>query len=288
MYNNLYKSSSVNQQQRVRIIKSNDLVAKKLDTIANNVIFENDGSIDENLMRDISAGNVASLLKEEDENGFKAFGVKENIPNFVNKDSLQRTNNAVSDIIERAKTDAQNIVADAEAEADRIKAETYQKARDEGYAAGYNEGKKAVEEEKNALYEERVRLNDEYAAKIDELEPNLVDVLTDIYEHVFNVEFSDRKEVIFNLARNTLSSMETGKNYVLKLSPDDFSYISMQKKELVKGTGVSLESMEFVEDKSLNQGHAYIETESGIYDCSVSTHMDNLKKTLQLLSYSKD
>lgn len=288
MYNNLYKSSNVNRDEQVRIIKSNDLVAKKLDVIANNVIFENDNDFDENLMKDISAGNVASLLRDEDEDGFKAFGVKEDSPVGSNKDSIQITNNKVSDIIDKAQKEAKEIVDAAKAEAIKIKEEAYKEGHDKGYSAGYDEGKSKLDDEIQSVENEKIRLNDEYSSKIDELEPALVDVLTDVYEHIFNVEFSDRKEVIYNLAKNTLSSMENGKTYLIKLSSEDFNFFSMQKKDFVKGTGVPLESIEFVEDKSLLQGHAYIETESGIYDCSVSTHMDNLKKMLQVLSFNKD
>lgn len=289
MYNNLYKSSYVNRDEQVRIIESNDLVAKKLDSIANNIIFENDVQFDENLMKDISAGNVASLLRDEDEDGFKAFGTKENVsPSPVNKDSIQITNNKVSDLIEKAQKDAKEILASAAIEADRIKEEAYRSAKEEGFDAGYEEGRNALEKEREALAEERQRLNDEFASKIDDMEPALVEVLTDIYEHVFKVDFSERKEIIYNLAKNTLTSMESGKSYLVRLSPEDFNFISMQKKDFIKGTGVSSESIEIVEDKSLMQGHAYIETESGIYDCSVSTHMENLRKMLQVLSYTKD
>lgn len=289
MYNNLYKSSSVNRDEQVRIIKSNDLVAKKLDVIANNVIFENDNDFDEDLMKDISAGNVASLLRDEDEDGFKAFGVPENASvQTGNKDSIQITNNKVSDIMDKAQKEAKEIVDAAIAEATKIKEEAYKEGHDKGYEAGYSEGKSALDAQIRSVEEEKIRLNDDFVSKIDELEPALVDVLTDVYEHVFNVEFSDRKDVIYNIAKNTLSSMENGKSYIVKLSSEDFNFFSMQKKDFVKGTGVSPESIEFVEDKSLLQGHAYIETESGIYDCSVSTHMDNLKKMLQVLSFEKD
>ncbi len=289
MYNNLYKSSFVNREEQVRIIESNDLVAKKLDVIANNVIFEHDTDFDEDLMKDMSADNVASLLGEEDENGFKSFVPNESSSeNIGTKDSIRITNNKVSDLIEKAQNDAKDIVSNAEAEAERIKRKAYEEAREEGYSQGLSEGRKALENEKALIEEERKRLNDDYKSKIDDLEPELVDVLTEVYEHVFNVEFSDRKEVIYNLAKNTLSSLESGRTYLIRLSTEDFNFFAMQKKEFVKGTGISPDNIEFAEDKSLSQGYAYIETESGIYDCSVSTHMENLKKTLQVLSFSKD
>ncbi|MBO4346601.1 MAG: hypothetical protein J5840_03080 [Lachnospiraceae bacterium] len=290
MYNNLYKSSYVNQEQKVRIIESNDLVAKKLDSIANSVISDNSENLGEEIMQDVSPTSVANLLRDDSENNIKNFDVTQTInsKNKMSKESIQIANNMASDIIARANSEAEKIIREAQIEAEEIKDKAYKAARATGYDEGLNAGKEALVEKELLLNKERQELNEEYKAKIDEIEPALVDVLTDVYEHVFSVDFSDRKEVIYHLAKNTLASMETGKTYTLRLSPDDFNFLSMQKRELVKGSGIPVESLEFVEDKTLTQGNAFIETGGGIFDCSVTTHLENLRKTLQVLSFEKD
>ena len=293
MYNNLYKSSYVNQDEKVRIIQSNDLVAKKLDSIANSVIMDNSDEVDESIMQDVLATDVASLLKDEGEDGFRGIDISlaDNKPGAKARTSskdIQASSSQASDIIARATSEAEKIIQDAEAEADQIKEKAFAEAKEEGYNAGLSAGKKSLEEEEAKLKKKEEDLIEEYKAKIDEIEPSLVDVLTGIYEHVFHVDFSDRKEVIYHLAKNTLSAMESGKTYTLRLSPDDYNFLSLQKRDLVKGSGIPVESLEFVEDKSLTQGNAFIETDGGIFDCSVTTHMENLRKTLQILSYEKD
>ena len=290
MYNNLYKSSYVNQEQKVRIIESNDLVAKKLDSIANSVISDNSDNPGEEIMQDVSPTSVANLLRDDSEKNIKNFDVTQTInsKNKMSKESIQIANNMASDIIARANSEAEKIIREAQIEAEEIKDKAYKAARATGYDEGLNAGKEALVEKELLLNKERQELNEEYKAKIDEIEPALVDVLTDVYEHVFSVDFSDRKEVIYHLAKNTLASMETGKTYTLRLSPDDFNFLSMQKRELVKGSGIPVESLEFVEDKTLTQGNAFIETGGGIFDCSVTTHLENLRKTLQVLSFEKD
>ena len=290
MYNNLYKSSYVNQEQKVRIIESNDLVAKKLDSIANSVIMDNDDEVNDQIVQDVSAANVANLLRDEPEGNVKNFDVTQTINSRkpMSKESIQIANNMSSDIIARANTEAEKIVREATLEAESIKEKAYKAARAAGYDDGLNAGKEALVEKELLLNKQKEEMIEEYRAKIDEIEPALVDVLTDIYEHVFQVDFSDRKEVIYHLAKNTLASMETGKTYTLRLSPDDFNFLSMQKRELVKGSGIPVDALEFVEDKSLTQGHAFIETGGGIFDCSVTTHLDNLRKTLQVLSFEKE
>lgn len=290
MYNNLYKSSYVNQDQKVRVIESNDLVAKKLDNIANTIISDNSDEGGEGIMQEVSAANVASLLSDENDKKVKNFDVTQNISskNSMSKESVQIVNNMASDIVTRANNEAEKIIREATIEAENIKQQAYKQARAMGYDEGINAGKEALIEKELLLNKQKEELVEEYKAKIDEIEPALVDVLTDIYEHVFQVDFSDRKEVIYHLAKNTLASMETGKTYTLRLSPDDFNFLTMQKRELVKGSGIPVESLEFIEDKSLTQGNAFIETGGGIFDCSVTTHLDNLRKTLQVLSFEKE
>ena len=51
------------------------------------------------------------------------------------------------------------------------------------------------------------------------------------------------------------------------------------------GTGASL--LEVVEDITLSKNQALIETDGGIYDCSLGTQLDELGKKLRLLSYEK-
>ncbi|MBO4775490.1 MAG: hypothetical protein J5515_02640 [Lachnospiraceae bacterium] len=290
MYNNLYKSSYVNQDQKVRVIESNDLVAKKLDSIANTIISDNSEEVGEGIMQEVSAANVASLLSDDNDKKVKNFDVTQTInsKNSMSKESVQIVNNMASDIVARANAEAEKIIREATIEAENIKKQAYQQARASGYDEGINAGKEALIEKELLLNKQKEELVEEYRAKIDDIEPALVDVLTDIYEHVFQVDFSDRKEVIYHLAKNTLASMETGKTYTLRLSPDDFNFLTMQKRELVKGSGIPVESLEFIEDKSLTQGNAFIETGGGIFDCSVTTHLDNLRKTLQVLSFEKD
>ncbi len=289
MYNNLYKSNYVNQEQKVRIIESNDLVARKLDSIANSVISDNSDEFTDGIMNETSPVNVANLLRDESEN--KSGGdITHNISSqkSMSKESVQIANNMASNIMAKANSDAERIVREAQIEAQSIKDQAYKQGRALGYDEGINAGKEALIEKELLLNKQKEELLEDYRAKIDEIEPALVDVLTDIYEHVFQVDFSDRKEVIYHLAKNTLASMESGKTYTLRLSPDDFNFLTMQKRELVKGSGIPVEALEFIEDKTLTQGNAFIETGGGIFDCSVTTHLENLRKTLQVLSFQKD
>ena len=57
------------------------------------------------------------------------------------------------------------------------------------------------------------------------------------------------------------------------------------KERLQKEAGGSAISVEIVEDMTLSAGKAMIETENGVYDCSLDTELSELTRKLKLLSY---
>jgi flagellar assembly protein FliH len=73
---------------------------------------------------------------------------------------------------------------------------------------------------------------------------------------------------------------------MIHVSKEDYEYISSNKTELFEGIP-GADNTEIVPDITLNQGQAMIDTGSGIFDCSVGTELEGLKKQLMLLSYKK-
>ena len=81
--------------------------------------------------------------------------------------------------------------------------------------------------------------------------------------------------------------MEGIKKILLRVSQDDYPYVSMRKKELITGTGIAVEAVEIVEDFSMKKGQCIIETEGAIFDCGFKTQMEELRKQLKMLSYEE-
>jgi flagellar assembly protein FliH len=118
-----------------------------------------------------------------------------------------------------------------------------------------------------------------------EAEPKFIDTLTGIYEHIFHVSLKNSRELIVYLIQNTMRNIEGGGTYVIHVSKEDFPFASVQKKELVKGTNINLDSVELLEDATLNKNECMIETGNGVFDCSLGTQLEALNEELRLLSY---
>lgn len=286
MSSNFFKSSAVVRGQETRIINSNEIVAKKLEEIAQFVEKDVSGETSDLFSAGIPAAEVAVLLDESDEGVyFPAEKTETEEEHSGHKADIQMTNKVASDILAQANAEAEQILADARREAEELK----KAASREGSAQGYAEGKKQADElmqrQSVEFAQRKKELEDDYRLKVEELEPQLMDVLTGIYEHILGVDLSEHRDIVVHLVNTTLFKLEGVKKFLLHVSKEDYPYASMQKKEMVAGTGISVENVEVVEDFSMKKGQCIIETDGGIFDCGFQTQMEQLRKELKLLSY---
>jgi len=281
---NFFKSSEVISEQEVRIINSNDIVAKQLEQIAKYV----KSTPSEGIMNSFSEGLNAKEVEILPEDNGDILGLNTQEEERVDtKMDLKMQSQMASDIIQQANLEAEQIREKSLAEAEQLRKNTFEQAKQEGYQAGLEEARVANEKLQKELEEQKKRLLDEYRVKIEEIEPDLVNAITGVYEHIFAVDLSERREILMHLVKNTLIQMEGVRKFLLRISHEDYPYLSMQKKELVSGTGVALENIDIVEDFSMKRGQCIIETEGGIFDCGFGTHLDRLRNELKLLSYDK-
>ena len=287
MSSNFFKSASVVRGQEARIINSNEIVAKKLEEIARYVEEAPAETVSGMFSEGIAAAEVAVLLDGEE--GGTYFPVEQSTQeeeeHVGHKADIQMINKAASDILAQANEEAEQIIAEAKKEAEELK----RSASQEGSALGYAEGKKLADEliqrQSVEFAQRKKELEDEYRLRVEELEPQLMDVLTDIYEHILNVDLMEHRDIVVHLVNTTLFKLEGVKKFLLHVSKDDYAYASMRKKEIVAGTGISADNFEVVEDFSMKKGQCIIETDGGIFDCGFQTQMEQLRKELKLLSY---
>ncbi len=199
--------------------------------------------------------------------------------------------------LEALQAEADQMIADANAEAERImqeameqaeagKARIYEEARAEGHDEGYSQGLAEADAIKAELAEKEQAMMAEYDQMVSELEPALIDMLSDIYGHIFRVDLQDKKEIIFYLLQNALQNTDTTVDIMIHVSRDDYEYISENKAALFEGIP-GADNTEIVPDVTLSAGQAMIDTGSGIFDCSVGTELQGLRKQLMILSYRR-
>lgn len=119
------------------------------------------------------------------------------------------------------------------------------------------------------------------------MEPQFIDTLSGIYEHIFQVDLSEHRDIIVHLLSATIRKIEGSKDFIIHISRDDFPYVNMQKKQIISCVSIPNSTVEIIEDFTLCRNECMIETEGGIYDCSLGTELKELTAKLKLLSYEK-
>lgn len=202
------------------------------------------------------------------------------IPASVQKD--------VDQILDDAQIQANQIVADARAQAEQI----INQARDEGHRQGYDEGyqeglSKSEDKVQKTIKKKEKELDTRYERMVQSIEPEMVDTLTRIYEHVFNVSFKDDKEIILHLLQTSLSRIESSGSLLIHISPDDYDMITDAKDQLMQNVVSPDTALELVEDPTLKENECIIETDGGIFDCSVGVELEELGRKIKLLSFDR-
>ncbi len=283
MSNNLLKSRYVMvESPERRVIDSNQQVADRIQELAAEL---EDTSVDaDGFSLGLNAEKVELLVHDDEEEGDAE--PSSVIPAASTAELLASAQDEANEIVEEAQAEAEQIVSSANAEAEQIRALAEKEGHERGYNEGYQAGLSEVESMRNEVMEKEKMLQEEYDKKIEELEPMFIDTLTDIYEHIFHVRFGDTKNVIFYLIQDAVRKVEGNSSFIIHVSKEDYGFVSMQKKELLAGASVA-DGAEIVEDMTLKPNECFIETGGGIFDCSLETQLEGLKRELKLLSYTK-
>jgi flagellar assembly protein FliH len=188
-----------------------------------------------------------------------------------------------SAILEDAKKDAGQILDAARKEAEAIKNEAYSEGSKKGYSDGLLQSQKELNKLKTEYDEKARHLKNEYDKMAASLEPQMVDVIATLLEKLTGIVIEDKDEVILYLVDKTLKNMDKCNEYTLKVSKEDFEYISMRKNLLLGAIGREV-PLYIVEDINLKKNQCLIETELKVINCSLDVQLNNLIMDLKLIA----
>ncbi len=263
-----------------RIIDVNSLMEKRIDELGNSVKIVSKDKFVDGFAKNISVIDVESYQTDDVDMTNNIIKNNENAEIILNQ--AKEEANA---ILEQARVDAEKIIQDSKELAMQDAQQLKDQASKEGYNIGYQQGMQEVEKIKQQLKQQKESLSAEYDQLVDQLEPQFVETITAIYEHIFHVDLSSYRDILIYLISSTMNRVEGSRNFMIHISKEDYPYVSMHRKQLGIETTAGSRMVELVEDITLEKGQCLIETDNGIFDCGLGTQMDELRKTLVLLSY---
>lgn len=258
-------------------INSNTFVEKRLEELRSKMVEEPPEVIEEGFSEGLDPLQVERLVSapEEDSSLIKAGGA-------ISREEMDAR-------LKEAREEAEAILEAARKEAEQIRGA----ARDEGREEGYRDGRREAEEECRRQYREKEQecearvaaAERDFNKRSEELEPLLVDKISGIFERVTGARLENDRDTVLYLLNRALTGVDSGRNYVVHVSSVDYENVRAQKEQVAKGTGILPENFEIVEDSTLSPNSCLIESEGGIWDCSLGTQLSLLVQQLKILSY---
>ena len=95
------------------------------------------------------------------------------------------------------------------------------------------------------------------------------------------------RQVILHLLQTALSRIESSGSLLIHISPDDYDMITDAKEQLMQNVVSPDTVLELVEDPTLKENECIIETDGGIFDCSVGVELEELGRKIKLLSFDR-
>ena len=181
----------------------------------------------------------------------------------------------------------EEIINQARTEAELIKS----RAQAAGYEQGIAEGREVAEQQLDARmkqldreYTERLNaLEAEYARKYHEMEPVLVNTLIEVFSKITNTMADGKRDTVLFLVNGVLRNTEVSKEYVIRVSEDDYNYLLSNKHLIHNGINKDIK-IDICIDAGLTRNQCIIETDSGVFDCSLDIQLENLINDIRLLS----
>ena len=110
-----------------------------------------------------------------------------------------------------------------------------------------------------------------------------MDVILEVFNKVFHIQFDNKKEILLHLIDNAILNIEGEKQFRIKVAESNVQFLENHKDDILDRVGHDIE-LEFVSDTTMDGNNCVIETDSGVFDCSLGVQLENLIKDIRSLS----
>lgn len=287
MSNLLKRGTTVSKTER--IIDYNDKIKDKLFSLMSQ---RNNGSVDpDGFVNGLKADIVESLITDEEADADSLTGsdgtdsavdAAQDASEFTAA-ALEEANQEVDQILNDANQQADLIIKEANAKAEEIMQTAKEQGMQQGLIQADHDLKIKTEELEQKLQQKQNELEEDYQKRRKQMEPELVELLLGVFEKVTKTVAEDNKEIILHLINSVMTKCELSKNFVIKVSPEDFKFVSANQGKIFCATNTEVQ-LDVVEDDSMKKNECLIETDAGIFNCGLDIELNNLIKEIKLLS----
>ena len=190
-------------------------------------------------------------------------------------------------ILKNAEKEADIIVKEAKEQAQEILEEAKVKGQEEGFLKGSEEAKLELEEAKKELstkyHKKEQKLEEEYYDKMEELEPAFAKLTCQLVYKLTGIMAEQKENVIMYLMNSALREIENSKNFLIKVSEEDYEEVMKHREEIYGKNNPSI-SIDVLADSKLTKNQCLIETDNGVVNAGLEVQLEGLIEDIMLLS----
>lgn len=276
MSNILKKGSAVYKEER--IIDYNEILKEKIKSFTelsekNKKRMDSDGFVN---------GLDAPVIEVDDDMSDAGLSQAATLESESADDIINNARQEADDIIDEANKQAEIILSEAKGQAEEVQSEAHENGYNEGLLSAqneYNDKAMQLENEYNAKVSE---LEEQYSKMREEIEPDLVNTLMDVFEKVTHTIAEDNKEIVLHLINNVMKNVDNSHEFVIKVSPEDYQFVADNQGKIYCAMSSEV-NLEVVQEASLKSSECIIETDTGVFNCSLDIELNNLIKEIKLL-----
>lgn len=279
------------KQTEERVIDYNAVISDKIETIRSQMAkekIEADG-FQSGLNPSVVEGLISDdILGEGSENAADAsFDELVSDRGGIQNVDVDDIKDLAGNILEDANERAMAIIEEAKAEAEAIKASALEEAMQEGFEKGYSEGTAKADAEYQKLINdansELARLEQEYTSRYNSMEGELVNVLLEVFSKVTYTIAEDNKEIVLHLINRVMSDIESTGDILIHVSKEDYPFLVDNQGKIYCASQKDI-NLNILEDSSLAKNQCIIETDGGVFNCSLDIQLEELIRNIRLLS----
>ncbi len=264
---NLLKANFVKGNEEKRVIDYNELIQEKLKAIR--ISLQNGGGNGE-FIAGLNAEVVEELVTPEEE--------------------LEKAREESSQLLQYAREQAESarqetdrLLKQARVEGEQLKQQAYEQGKAEGYQDGIAQAQQEIDGIKASLMQEQMELEQDYEQRLKQLEPKLVDTILEVFQKVTYVLAEDKREMMLHLVDHAFMRIESSRQFLVRVSKEDYPFVAEHKEMLLERVPSSSE-IDIVKDAALVRNQCLIETDGGVFDCSLDVQLENLIRDIRILS----
>ena len=97
----------------------------------------------------------------------------------------------------------------------------------------------------------------------------------------------NKRDMVLSLVNGVLKNTEMSKEYLIKVSEDDYNFLVANKELINKGTSKDIK-IDICVEPQLKRNQCIIESDVGVFDCSLDIQLQNLISDIRVLSCLED